>query len=109
LLDLQTFRKWWHFADLRFADPIFFFICELKTSASPQISTFSPYKNLAYTVQQCSYSKYKVKNRFKKTTFRTVLRQSCAVVPYFVEICGFAICGLIMRICGFSDWHTQEI
>jgi hypothetical protein len=35
----------------------------------------------------------------KNTTFRTILRQSCAI---FVEICRFAICGLILKICGFA-------
>jgi hypothetical protein len=26
-------------------------------------------------------------------------------VQNFVEICGFAICGLTIQICGFADWH----
>jgi hypothetical protein len=34
----------WHFADLGLSDPIFSVICELKTSASPQIHTFAPFK-----------------------------------------------------------------
>jgi hypothetical protein len=26
-----------------------------------------------------------------------------------VEICGFENYGLIMKICGFADWHTYEV
>ncbi len=47
LLDLQTFRK----CGFGIADPIFFVICGLLTSASPQMHTFSPYKSLVYTVR----------------------------------------------------------
>ena len=34
----------WHFADLRFADPIFFVTCKLWTSEKNQIYTFNPNK-----------------------------------------------------------------
>jgi hypothetical protein len=34
----------------------------------------------------------------QKATFKIVLRKSC-VVQNFVEICGFAICGLTIKIC----------
>jgi hypothetical protein len=30
-------------------------------------------------------------------------------VQYFVKIFGFAIFGLIMKICGFAALHTSEI
>jgi hypothetical protein len=41
LLDLRTFRKCDTSQILRFADPIFFVICGHKTSARPQMHTFS--------------------------------------------------------------------
>jgi hypothetical protein len=61
------------FADLRFADSSLF---GLKTSASPQISSFSPYKKIK---QSLISNLYKTKNFFKKITLRTVLRQSSTV------------------------------
>ncbi len=29
-------------------------------------------------------------------------------VQYFVEICGFAICGLILKICGFAERNEPK-
>jgi hypothetical protein len=86
----------WRSAKLRFEGPISFVICGINTAASPQIHTFSPFK---FSIQ-CSFSDlYKIKNRFKKTTFRAVFRQSR---DFFVD-CGFAICELahlgVLRIC----------
>jgi hypothetical protein len=83
----------WHFADLRFADPIFLAICGLKTSA--YISFLQS-----------------TKNHFKRVTFRTILRQR--VLQYFVEICGFAIWGWIMKIlaiaiCGLAHLRNLRI
>jgi hypothetical protein len=39
----------------------------------------------------------------KRTTFKTVLRQNCAV---FVEICEFSICGLIIKNLRTCDLRT---
>ncbi len=84
----------WHFEDLWFAEPIFFLICGLKT---------------------CHSVLFIIRNLLKRRLFRTILRRSyiCSIcrnsgfvfVDYcnFVEICGFAICGLAhlrkLQIC----------
>jgi hypothetical protein len=84
-LDLRTFRKIRKFADLRFAGPFFFVICGLKTS---QVR-----KNCI----KCSISKlYKIKKTLLLGLFWD------RVVQSIVEIFGFAICGLIMKICRFA-------
>ncbi len=59
--DLRTFRKCdtWQIWDLQTQS--FFVICGLKTSASPQIYTFSPYK---YKIR-CSILKFVSKTRVK--------------------------------------------
>jgi hypothetical protein len=102
----------WHFAYFQFADPMFFvicgfviygfaicgpkFFCCIKTSASPQMHTFSPFphNNVAYNalIQICTVQ---IKQLCKKTTFKTVLRQNW---QHFVEICGFALCRLIKNL-----------
>jgi|LakMenEpi03Aug12_release.lakeMendotaPanAssembly.Ray.scaffolds.fasta_scaffold4261268_1 hypothetical protein len=45
---------------------------------------------------------YKIRKKYYK---KILLAQSCAL---FVEIYGFAICGLNMKICGFADWQNAK-
>jgi hypothetical protein len=82
-----------HFADLRFADPIFFVIggfvicefaicrsmhfCGLKTFASPQIRILSYYKYRIYCVQNKKVLKEGLWDYFERRR----------VVQYFVQIC----------------------
>jgi hypothetical protein len=100
---LYTNVALFRYAILRFVDPIFF--ADLKP---PQVRkyiffllTHTAYNALIQTEQNKN-------NLFKEANFRTVLRQSCAVL-YFVEIFGFA--DYFMKICDlrFADWHTQQI
>jgi hypothetical protein len=94
----------WHFADLRFADPIIFVIYGLKTSARPQMHTFSPLQR--FGIYATAILSFKVQSK-KIVLKRRLLGLFCGrVVQYFVEICGFY--GLIMKTCGFADWHTRK-
>ncbi len=71
LVRFADLLKMWHFAYLRFASPIFFVICGIKTSSSPQINTcFS--KNALIQIVHIK--------KLTKSTFRTVMRQSGAPV-----------------------------
>jgi hypothetical protein len=99
----------WRFVDLWFADTIFFAICGLKTSASPQIHIFPPY--ILYIAYKASIKILKFvhnKKPFEKTTFRTVLRQSCADfctnVQFFYLRISYKFADL-----RFADWPTKEI
>ncbi len=70
----------WHFADLRFADPMIFLYANLKL---PQIRKYIP-----FPLTNLTYSDLYIKKSFEKTTFRAVLRIKT------VKICRFAICVL---------------
>ncbi len=67
--------------DLRFADPIFCVIFNLKTPTSPQIHNFL----FLQIYEAC------------KVLFQDIF------VQFFVKICGFVICESSMQICGFAD------
>jgi hypothetical protein len=76
----------WLFADLRFAN--------LKLT---QINISSPYK---YSILYNAINQICTQKTFTKTTFSTVLRQSCAI--FCRNSGGFAICELFIQICGFA-------
>jgi hypothetical protein len=103
----------WHFAALRFADPIFFVICEFVICGFVivrKIHTVSTYKDSIHynaLIQICT----KQKSVLKKTTFRAVSKQSCAVFCGNFLSCDwrinhnpFADCDLRSNtlICGFA-------
>ncbi len=93
----------WHFADLRFANSIFFIICGL-TSASPQIHIFSP-----TNIEKNSLIKFvQYKKSFKKLTFTTVMRQSCALYCGNLRICDLQINHENLRTCDLRT-STQKI
>jgi hypothetical protein len=87
--------------------------CDLRTfnfRKSANAYFFSLQKFGIYrTVRKCSHSKYKIKFVLK----RELLGLFCErVVQYFVEICGFAICGLNhenLRICRLAHRRNLRI
>jgi hypothetical protein len=92
---MRTFRKCSAFRNCHLRTK-FLMIGGLTTSARQQINTFSRYE---YEILHISSNSNLYIKTFTQTTFRIVLRQSCA---FLVETCGFAVCGLIITICGFA-------
>jgi hypothetical protein len=97
----------WHFADLRFADSSFFEICGLKTSASPHPNTFfSPSKHSIL----CSNLNFFVHHKkiINGTTFKTVLRPSCAVFCRNLRICDWRINNKKLRTKKLADLQYRN-
>ncbi len=92
LIDLQTFRKCGtsRMCDLRTQ---FLWFADLKL---PQVLKKHTYSLQIFSSVLCSHFNLYIK-RVTRTTFRTVLIQSCAV------FCRNLICGFIIKICGFAQ------
>jgi hypothetical protein len=76
----------WYFADLRFSEPI-------SMTKTPQVRKYTLLLliNVPYNALICLYLK-------NLEQIQLLVR----VVQYIVEISVFAICGLILSICGFA-------
>ncbi len=79
----------WHFADLRFADPIFYLFADLKL---PKVRKYILFRRTHIMLQ---FKFVRNKNRLKRRLLWLFWDR--------VQICGFAIYGLIVKICGFAN------
>jgi hypothetical protein len=84
----------WNFADLRFADPIFFVIFGLSQVRKYTLFLFA---NVAYIMLR--FKIVHVQRSFKKRTLRTVLRQSCAAFCRNLRNCDLRTHHKNLRIC----------
>ncbi len=112
----------WHFADLRFADPIFLrfenllfmdlrfsdqsFFADLKILQVRKHILFLHTNIQEYIMFLFQFVQNK-KKCFKKTTFSTFIRQSCAVLCQKLQICDLLICGF--AICGLAHLRNEWI
>ncbi len=96
LLGFADLSQMWHFADLRILDPFLWF-ADFKLPQVRKYRLFSHYKSSIYV-------KLKIKILHNKKSFKRQLLGLFRdkVVQYFEEICGFTVCWLIEKNCGFA-------